>query len=116
MLDNAVYLLKNFSVPVGLGGMAEPLKFVFGVQVPNPPTPWGPVCGSLVYLPPIILPPWRAENGIYLGFAPPPRTSSVESIFVIFSSKNFKRPKNREDSSDLDENLTESIAAPKTFI
>ena len=32
------------------------------------------------------------------------------------STENFKRPKNREDSSDLDENLTESIAAMKTFI
>ena len=32
------------------------------------------------------------------------------------STKNFKWPKNREDSSDLDENLTESIAAMKTFI
>ena len=32
------------------------------------------------------------------------------------SAENFKRPKNREDSSDLDENLTESIAAQKTFI
>ena len=32
------------------------------------------------------------------------------------SAENFKRPKNREDSSDLDENLTESIAAMKTII
>ena len=32
------------------------------------------------------------------------------------SAENFKRPKNREDSSDLDKNLSESIAAPKTFI
>ena len=32
------------------------------------------------------------------------------------SAENFKRPKNREDSSDLDENLTESIAATQTFI
>ena len=46
------------------------------------------------------------------------------TIFLAFedraiylnSGKNFKRPKNREDSSDLDENLSESIAAPKTFI
>ena len=30
--------------------------------------------------------------------------------------EDFKRPKNREDSSDLDENLTESIAAMKTII
>ena len=28
----------------------------------------------------------------------------------------FKRPENRKDSSDLDEHLTESIAAMKTFI
>ena len=33
-----------------------------------------------------------------------------------FDPENFKRPKNREDSSDLDENLTESIAAMKTII
>ena len=32
------------------------------------------------------------------------------------SSKNFKQPKNREDSSDLDKNLTESIATMKTII
>ena len=32
------------------------------------------------------------------------------------STKNFKRPKNRKDSSDLDENLTETIAATQTFI
>ena len=31
-------------------------------------------------------------------------------------AENFKRPKNREDSSDLDENLTERIATQKTFI
>ena len=31
-------------------------------------------------------------------------------------AKIFKRPKNREDGSDLDENLTESIAAMKTII
>ena len=31
-------------------------------------------------------------------------------------TENFKRPKNRKDSSDLDENLTESIAALKTLI
>ena len=31
-----------------------------------------------------------------------------------FDSENFKRPKNREDSSDLDETWTESIAAPQT--
>ena len=32
------------------------------------------------------------------------------------SAEIFKRPKNREDSSDLDENLSESIAATQTFI
>ena len=32
------------------------------------------------------------------------------------STKKFKRPKNREDGSDLDENLTESIATQKTLI
>ena len=31
-------------------------------------------------------------------------------------AENFKRLKNREDSSDLHENLTESIAATQTFI
>ena len=31
------------------------------------------------------------------------------------SKENFKRPKNREDSSDLDEHLTDSIAAQKHF-
>ena len=32
------------------------------------------------------------------------------------STENFKRPKNRDDSSDLDEDLTGSNAAHKTFI
>ena len=32
------------------------------------------------------------------------------------ADKNFKRPKNREDSSDLDENLSESIAALQAII
>ena len=31
-------------------------------------------------------------------------------------SENFKWPKNREDGSDLDENLTESIAAAQSII
>ena len=31
-------------------------------------------------------------------------------------TENFKRPKNREDSSDLDENLTETIAAMRSII
>ena len=30
--------------------------------------------------------------------------------------ENFKRPKNREDGSDLDENLTESLAAMRSII
>ena len=33
-----------------------------------------------------------------------------------FNPENFKRPKNREDCSDLDENLTKLIAAMKTII
>ena len=39
-------------------------------------------------------------------------------IFLTFCSKwqNFERLKNREDSSDLDENLTESIAAMRSII
>ena len=32
------------------------------------------------------------------------------------STENLKRPTNREDSSDLDENLTDRIAATQTFI
>ena len=32
------------------------------------------------------------------------------------TTKNFKRLKNREDGSDLDENLTESIAATQSII
>ena len=32
------------------------------------------------------------------------------------SAENFNRPTNREGSSDLDENLTESIAATQTLI
>ena len=32
------------------------------------------------------------------------------------SADNFKGTKNHEDSSDLDENLTESIASPQSFI
>ena len=32
------------------------------------------------------------------------------------AAKNFKRPKNREDSSDLDDLLTESIAAMQAII
>ena len=40
---------------------------------------------------------------------------SVRAIYSN-SAENFKRPKNREDGSDLDEKLTESIAAMKTII
>ena len=47
--------------------------------------------------------------------AQPPGTPQYRAIYSN-SAENFKRPKNREDSSDLDENLSESIAAPKTFI
>ena len=32
------------------------------------------------------------------------------------SAENFERPKNREDGSNLDEHLSESIAATQTFI
>ena len=32
------------------------------------------------------------------------------------NAENFKRPKNREDSSNLHENLRESIASPQSFI
>ena len=32
------------------------------------------------------------------------------------SAENFKQPKNREDSSNFDENLSESIAVTQTFI
>ena len=35
---------------------------------------------------------------------------------VSHDYENFKRPKNREDGSDLDENLTESIAAMRSII
>ena len=57
-----------------------------------------------------------------------PKIVQIGAILTIFrpfeifggkysnSTENFKRPKHREDSSDLDENSTESIAAQKTFI
>ena len=40
----------------------------------------------------------------------------ITGLDIQTARQNFKRPKNREDSSDLDENLGESIAAMKTFI
>ena len=45
-----------------------------------------------------------------------PIARAMDKAIYSNSAENFKRPKNREDSSDLDENLSESIAAPKTFI
>ena len=42
--------------------------------------------------------------------------SSSDRAIYSNSAESFKRRKNREDSSDLDENLTESIAATQTFI
>ena len=52
-----------------------------------------------------------AEYGCRVRFggaaAKPPRPSVRK-----FAVQNFKRPKNREDSSDFDDFLTESIAAP----
>ena len=56
----------------------------------SPPTPWGPVCGSLVYLPPIILPPRRAETGIYPRFTPLPlgtRTMDPQMDPSLYGSK-----------------------------
>ena len=43
-------------------------------------------------------------------FPPAPRRTSQNT------AKNFKRPKNREDNSDLDDFLTETFAAMKTRI
>ena len=47
-----------------------------------------------------------------LSIEPPINDMGISSN----STENFTRPKNREDSSDLDENLTETIAATQTFI
>ena len=56
------------------------------------------------------------------------KTNSMVNMHIMFEkntivrdrysnrAENFKRPKNREDSFDLDENLTESIAATQTYI
>ena len=49
-----------------------------------PPTPWGPVCGSLVYLPPIVLPPRRAENLGHVGFLGGGCTSSLGPSWLNF--------------------------------
>ena len=40
----------------------------------------------------------------------------VDSAIYSNSAENSKRPKNLEDSSDLDENLTETIAAMRSII
>ncbi len=48
-----------------------------------------------------------------------PHRSTVTATFrdkYSNRAENFKRPKTREDSSDLDENLSESIATTQTFI
>ena len=49
------------------------------------------MCESLFYLPPIILPPRRLENRVYLGLAhpPPPRTSHFG---WIFAGERFPEP------------------------
>ena len=44
------------------------------------------------------------------------QSSPNPGLDIQTARQNFKRPKNREDSSDLDENLTESIVATQTFI
>ena len=41
---------------------------------------------------------------------------SLSGLDIQTARQNFKRPKNREDSSDLDENLTDRIAAMKSII
>ena len=62
----------------------------------HPPTPWGPVCESLVYLPPVILPPPRARNpcGALGLWTPPlgPLDSTRKNI--ILSSYHHSRRKN----------------------
>ena len=66
-----------------IGNQNHSKKYMPGRPSENPPTPWSPVCESF-YLPPIILPPRRAENGGYVGFAPelPPPTYKPKSQFV----------------------------------
>ena len=41
--------------------------------------------------------------------------TSLDASTMIVTFKIFKRPKNREDNSDFDDFLTESIAATQTF-
>ena len=43
-------------------------------------------------------------------------TMNKAGLDIQTARRNFKRPKNREDSSDLDENLTDRIAAMKSII
>ena len=40
----------------------------------------------------------------------------LAGLDIQTARRNFNRPKNREDSSDLDENLTDRIAALKSII
>ena len=47
---------------------------------------------------------------------PPPQRRGLCRPRYSNSTKNFKRPKNREDSSDVDENLTDRIAAMRSII
>ena len=47
---------------------------------------------------------------------PSSRDKRPFKVLLKLDSENFKRPKNREDSSDLDEILTKSITAMKTII
>ena len=66
--------------------------------------------------------PLGFENNVFEKFlARAAGTKFVGEIYCgatlpVFSARNFKWPKNREDSSDSDKNLTESIAATHTFI
>ena len=72
----------------------------------HPPTPWGPVCGSLVYLPPIILPPWRAKNGIYVRFFPHPRTS-LRGCWI--ASQQVRTHPSRSERIRMGPNMSESF-------
>ena len=55
------------------------------------------------------------HRGCSCGFSAGERKSKGGAIYSN-SAETFKWPKNREDNSDLDENLTESIAATQTSI
>ena len=66
----------------------------------NPPTPWGPVCESLGYLPPIVLPPRRAENGIYPGFTPPRTSQKLQTPQKSRGWLRFRRFFDRKHRSD----------------